>query len=160
MRRIGNAPGANSPVRRSISCRQRLLEHYGSPRHPLRWIFCRADRSPVSCSGRHLRCVRLSNSLMRPPVETPSMNKPRLRISKVPVKQVDTRRISSLSSGLVPFKSVPPVMNGFVWLVLRLCQKVFYLENVERIRIFCVNFGEIYVSCSLSRQYLDLALSL
>ena len=40
---------------------------------------------------------------MRPPVETPSMNKPRLRVSKVPVKHSATFRISWLSRGLVPF---------------------------------------------------------
>ena len=38
-----------------------------------------------------------------PPVETPSMKSPWLRTWYVPVKHVDTRRISSLSSGLVPF---------------------------------------------------------
>ena len=40
---------------------------------------------------------------MRPPVETPSMKSPRLRVSKVPVKHAETSRISSLSRGLVPF---------------------------------------------------------
>ena len=40
---------------------------------------------------------------MRPPVETPIMNKPRLRASKMPLKQFDTRLISLLSSGRVPF---------------------------------------------------------
>ena len=40
---------------------------------------------------------------MRPPVETPNMNKPRLRSSKVPVKHAETSLISLLSSGLVPF---------------------------------------------------------
>ena len=47
--------------------------------------------------------VRLSSSEMRPPVETPSMNSPRLRASNVPSKQAETSRISLLSSGLVPF---------------------------------------------------------
>ena len=47
--------------------------------------------------------VRLSNSLMRPPVLTPNMNKPRLRTSNVPVKQAETSRISLLSRGRVPF---------------------------------------------------------
>ena len=46
---------------------------------------------------------RLSSSEMRPPVETPSRNKPRLRTSNVPVKQAETSRISLLSRGLVPF---------------------------------------------------------
>ena len=40
---------------------------------------------------------------MRPPVLTPNMNNPRLRVSNVPVKHAETSRISSLSSGLVPF---------------------------------------------------------
>ena len=35
--------------------------------------------------------------------------KPRLRTWNVPVKHVETRLISSLSRGLVPFNSVPPV---------------------------------------------------
>ena len=46
---------------------------------------------------------RLKSSLIRPPVLTPSMKSPLLRTEKVPVKHVDTLRISSLSRGLVPF---------------------------------------------------------
>ena len=51
--------------------------------------------------------VRLSSSLMRPPVLTPSMKSPRLRTSYgFPVKHAETSRISSLSNGLVPFMAI------------------------------------------------------
>ena len=42
---------------------------------------------------------------MRPPTDTPIMNRERLRISKVPVKHAETRLISSLPNGRVPLKS-------------------------------------------------------
>ena len=46
---------------------------------------------------------------MRPPVETPSMKSPRLRVANVPVNAADTRRISSLSRGRVPFMGLSSV---------------------------------------------------
>ena len=42
-RRIGNAGGANSPVRLSISCRRHSQEQNGLPRHPLQWISHKKD---------------------------------------------------------------------------------------------------------------------
>ena len=47
----------------------------------------------------------------RPRVETPSMNKPRLRTSYGPVKQVDTRYIPVLSRGRVPFILIPATIE-------------------------------------------------
>ena len=46
---------------------------------------------------------RLSSSEIRPPVLTPSMKSPRLRVANVPSKQAETSRISVLSRGRVPF---------------------------------------------------------
>ena len=57
----------------------------------------------VSYVRRLVLIVSDSSSEMRPPVETPSMNSPRLQTWNMPVKQVETLRISSLSKGLVPF---------------------------------------------------------
>ena len=81
---------------------------------------------------------------MRPPVETPIMNKPRLRISKVPVKHAETRLISSLSNGLVPF---------MVWYSCRgVNARPLYLDVISR-RGFIKNVllfaSEFYKKCRI-----------
>ena len=59
-----------------------------------------------------------------PPVETPSMKSPRLRTWYVPVKHVDTLRISSLSRGLVPFIVSSPSVGFSRKLVLRVTHRI------------------------------------
>ena len=54
------------------------------------------------------------------------MNKPLLRVANVPVKQVDTRRISSLSRGLVPF------------MVLASCKRMVFLFSACVFDRICV----------------------
>ena len=74
---------------------------------------------------------RLSSSLIRPPVLTPSMNKPRLRTSYVPVKHPDTRSFGEcLLSAFVFFLNAPPHDS---------CHRVLSNLTIARCRSACMS---------------------